>query len=175
MRRFVGAVLVVTVLVAAGCGLPSQSATSRPGSSQTTATPAEVQHSGASHQIGSNNSATEQLSFKLRDELLRGMSNPAQGQDCVGATCSIHATVFSGPATRGKPTILNMAYARYGQWYVIVAPTPQSALARLQSALARAQPLPHSAGVMVVHTSIIDYYWLANGQEHRATKPFTNS
>lgn len=110
--------------------------------------------------------STQQLSFQIQDKLLRQMYNPGQGEDCLNSSCSVSGTSFSGPSATNSTVTLNMVYAKFKGWYIIVAPTTGNALNITQQLIQKPFNFPYPTGVMVVHSKTADYYWLYNGKEN---------
>ena len=125
---------------------------------------------GAPSRPVSTTLTTQQLSFNLRESLLRQLSNPAQGNDCLNSSCSLTATQFSGPSATNRNRTLRMAYAQFGQWYLLVAPMQGDPLSVLQGIVKRPPHFPFPSGVAVVRGNRMDYYWLNGGREYTSAQ-----
>ena len=107
----------------------------------------------------------EELAFDWRDNLLKEMSNPSQGEDCINDTCTETATLYSGPSVSKTNVALNMAYIEYHGWYILVAPTTRDALHVAQELIHRPLHVPYDTGVMILRNKTVDYYWVDQGKE----------
>jgi len=108
---------------------------------------------------------TEELAFEWRDNLLKEMSNPSQGEDCINTSCTATATLFSGPSASKVNVTLHMAFMEYHNWYILIAPTTRDALHVAQEMIHRPLHLPYDTGVMIVRNKTVDYYWVDQGKE----------
>ena len=109
---------------------------------------------------------TEELAFQWRANLLKEMSNPGQGEDCVNATCTVTATRFSGPSVFKTNVTLNMVYMKFHGWYILIAPTTQNAIHIAQELIQHSLHFPQDTGVMIVRSKSVDYYWIDRGSEY---------
>lgn len=157
-----GGILATTLIGTVGCGTPLTSTESR----NNTLPPNGMSQS--TNQTTSHTSlTTEQLSFQVRDKLLRQMSNPSQGEDCMNSpSCSVIGTRFSGPSVTNQNVSLDMIYMKYNDWYIIVAPTTKNAFTVAQSIIHASLNFPYQTGVMVLHSKDKDYYWIKNSKEY---------
>lgn len=108
---------------------------------------------------------TEELAFKWRDNLLKEMSNPSQGEDCINSACTVTAIKFSGPSISNASVTLKMVYMNYRDWYILIAPTTRDALHVAQELILRPLDFPYDTGVMIVRNKTVDYYWVDQGKE----------
>lgn len=109
---------------------------------------------------------TQQLFFNLRNTLLREMSNPAQGDDCLNASCRLTATQFSGPSVTNQKQTLRMATAQFGQWYLLVSPMKSDPLSVLQGVIQHPPHFPFASGVAVIQGSHMNEYWIRDGKKY---------
>ncbi|GMA58375.1 hypothetical protein C7445_104220 [Alicyclobacillus sacchari] len=118
---------------------------------------------------------TQQLAYQLRDELLKQMSDPAQGQVCLDNACSVAVTSFTGPSSQDPKETLTMAYYQMKNgWYVLVAPTRGNALAVAQQIAKARFAFPNPSGVLVVSDGEMEWHWLTQGHEWTKRQSFVS-
>ena len=127
--------------------------------------PSKSEQRGTQVGVPQKHQTTEELAFEWRDNLLKEMSNPSQGEDCINDTCTETATLYSEPSVSKANVTLNMASMKYYGWYILIAPTMRDALHVAQELIHRPLHLPYDAGVMIVRQKTIDYYWVDHGKE----------
>ncbi|GLG01659.1 hypothetical protein Alches_16990 [Alicyclobacillus hesperidum subsp. aegles] len=117
----------------------------------------------------------QQLAYQLRGELLKQISNPAQGQVCLDNACTTAVTSFTGPSSENPKDTLTMAfYQMKTGWYVLVAPTVGNALATAQQIAKAHLAFPSQSGVLVVRDGEMEWYWLTQGREWTKRQPFVS-
>ena len=155
--------LMALVIIIASAAMVSGCATNQENKATSTTTSAKKEIHVVSTQ---EHLTTETLSFQWRANLLKEMSNPSQGEDCVNATCTVTATLFSGISVSKANVTLNMVYMKYHGWYILIAPTTRNALHVAQEWIQHPLHFPYDNGVMIVRSKSIDYFWIDRGTEY---------
>ncbi|GLV13385.1 hypothetical protein Heshes_10690 [Alicyclobacillus hesperidum] len=117
----------------------------------------------------------QQLAYQLRGELMKQISNPAQGQVCLDNACTTAVTSFTGSSSENPKDTLTMAYYQMKNgWYVLVAPKAGNALATAQQIAKAHLSFPSQSGVLVVRDDEMEWHWLAQGREWTKRQPFVS-